>query len=187
MRREYILIFLVFFIAGLLIGPFKSAAAKTDHAFITKPGSRWTFYGNLQTQDFASAKSRIWEMQVRSVLERGFVTTARVSGRPLPTENSGPSAQQEFLIVKAADQFYGIGAERMTAVLSRLADPEDSLAGLVRKDDFLFDENHAGFHARLSQHYVSRPSVWYGWIMNGLRPLFESKIHSSGRLSKLPD
>jgi hypothetical protein len=128
--------------APIILGSPASPQEPSDSLPLTQ-GTYWIYSGTIKWFDFTSNKRAIksvrWKTEIERVFRHGDIVAAVVRGFPsdLDWSNGNPKPTEAILVRRGPSEIYLFGRRDLKPDLSRIEEPNDSLAGLVTIDDLL--------------------------------------------------
>jgi hypothetical protein len=116
------------------------ADEKSAEPFPMSPGTYWIYRGIVRWTNEANESSETkleWKTQVSHALHHGAYSAAVINGFPseLNWSTGKPEPADSLLVRSPGDKFYWIAPEQTKSALSRFANQQDSLQGLLQDDD----------------------------------------------------
>jgi hypothetical protein len=112
-------------------------------SFPLSQGTYWIYSGTVNWFDFASNKEAIksvrWKTEIERVFRHGDIVAAVVREFPsdLDWSEGNPKPTEAIMVRRGPSEIYLFGRRDLQPDLSRIEDPNDSLAGLLTVDDLL--------------------------------------------------
>jgi hypothetical protein len=123
----------------------QSPAPVSVHPFPMTPGTSWVYQGEVRWQDQNNTTHEeqvSWRTEVRKLVEHPAANArvASIYGYPSDLDWTDGKPDTEYrALVESAGRFYLLSADTLPAVLKRLDDPADDLAGLLSADDLVLE------------------------------------------------
>jgi hypothetical protein len=145
-----------------------------------KKGMTWVYSGTYNSQ------AETCEMKVTGVTHRGGLLFATMHGYPADVlDGAGWEPSDWGLLVAPNDRYYRVEGLRADSIRSRLADPEDNLAGLIQEQELMFQMPLVPGKMFGETFQITRTDSLYCWVVTGRNAFDPSSIGIADRQGSL--